>query len=117
MIKELVPHEIGISVSYPLPGTGFYEKVKGQLKEKTNWTDSDDLALMYQNTYSKKYYKKLHRYVHLQFKMRKAWLSLTKIFHCPHLFGWQDLKMIISSVLLFPKKFIYQFQLKRYAGE
>jgi radical SAM superfamily enzyme YgiQ (UPF0313 family) len=28
MINELVPHEIGISVSYPLPGTLFYERVK-----------------------------------------------------------------------------------------
>jgi radical SAM superfamily enzyme YgiQ (UPF0313 family) len=28
MINELLPYEIGISVSYPLPGTGFYEKVK-----------------------------------------------------------------------------------------
>ncbi|HLG39233.1 MAG TPA: radical SAM protein, partial [Chitinophagaceae bacterium] len=41
MINELLPYEIGISVSYPLPGTLFYEKVKNELKEKTNWTDSD----------------------------------------------------------------------------
>ena len=34
MINELLPYEIGISVSYPLPGTGFYEKVKSDLKEK-----------------------------------------------------------------------------------
>ena len=50
MINELLPYEIGISVSYPLPGTVFYEKVKAQLKEKTNWTDSDELALMFRNT-------------------------------------------------------------------
>ena len=31
MINELLPYEIGISVSYPLPGTVFYEKVKTQL--------------------------------------------------------------------------------------
>jgi radical SAM superfamily enzyme YgiQ (UPF0313 family) len=46
MIKQLLPYEMGISVSYPLPGTGFYEKVKEELKEKTNWTDSDELALL-----------------------------------------------------------------------
>jgi hypothetical protein len=28
MINELLPFEIGISVSYPLPGTVFFEKVK-----------------------------------------------------------------------------------------
>jgi hypothetical protein len=52
MINELLPYEIGISVSYPLPGTGFYEKVKSDLKEKTNWTDSDELALMFRNSLS-----------------------------------------------------------------
>jgi hypothetical protein len=47
MINSLLPYEIGISVSYPLPGTVFYENVKAQLQEKTNWTDSDELALMF----------------------------------------------------------------------
>jgi len=35
MINELLPFEIGISVSYPLPGTTFYDKVKAELKKKT----------------------------------------------------------------------------------
>ena len=59
MINELLPYEIGISVSYPLPGTVFYEKVKSQLKEKTNWTDSDEMALMFHNTYQPAFYKQL----------------------------------------------------------
>jgi anaerobic magnesium-protoporphyrin IX monomethyl ester cyclase len=46
MVLELMPEEIGISVSYPLPGTKFYDKVKEQLNDKANWTDSDELALM-----------------------------------------------------------------------
>jgi len=32
MVLELMPDEIGISVSYPLPGTVFYEKVKETLQ-------------------------------------------------------------------------------------
>lgn len=67
MINELLPHEIGISVSYPLPGTVFFEKVKDQLKSKSNWTDSDELAVMFKNTYSPEFYKRLHRYVHAHF--------------------------------------------------
>ncbi len=51
MVLELMPDEIGISVSYPLPGTKFYDTVKEQLKEKTNWTDSDELALMYKGNF------------------------------------------------------------------
>ena len=34
MINELLPYEIGISVSYPLPGTVFYEKVKNRTERK-----------------------------------------------------------------------------------
>ena len=64
MINQLLPDDLGISVSYPLPGTVFYERVKADLKEKTNWTDSDELQLMFRNTYPPAFYKLLHRYVH-----------------------------------------------------
>ncbi|HRH54318.1 MAG TPA: hypothetical protein PLN38_13405, partial [Chitinophagales bacterium] len=69
MVFDLMPHDIGISVSYPLPGTKFYEKVKSQLHTKQNWTDSDELLLMYNSTYSPAYYKQLHRYVHKKFRL------------------------------------------------
>ena len=61
LIKSLKPDNIGISVSYPLPGTVFYERVKSELKEKANWTDSDELRLMFRSTYSPEFYKQLHR--------------------------------------------------------
>ncbi len=72
MINELLPHEIGISVSYPLPGTVFYERVKNELKEKSNWTDSDELKIMFRNTYNPEFYKQLHRYLHAHFHRIKA---------------------------------------------
>jgi anaerobic magnesium-protoporphyrin IX monomethyl ester cyclase len=72
IVNELLPHDIGISVSYPLPGTKFYDKVKEQLKTKTNWTDSDDLHLMFKNTYSAEFYKSLHRYVHNTYRANQA---------------------------------------------
>jgi anaerobic magnesium-protoporphyrin IX monomethyl ester cyclase len=80
MINELVPYEIGISVSYPLPGTTFFEKVKHELKEKTNWTDSDELALMFRNTYAPSFYKQLHRYVHKSYRKQVAIQHLRKLF-------------------------------------
>ena len=72
MLNKLLPHEIGISVSYPLPGTGFYEKVKADLETKTNWTDSNELALMFRNTYQPAFYKQLYRYVHRSYRMHLA---------------------------------------------
>jgi anaerobic magnesium-protoporphyrin IX monomethyl ester cyclase len=78
MVLELMPDEIGISVSYPLPGTKFYDNVKNQLKEKQNWTDSDDLAMMYRATFSPAYYKVLHRYVHSRYRIKRGWEQLKK---------------------------------------
>lgn len=68
MIEKLQPYDIGVSVSYPLPGTLFYEKVKGQLKNKTNWSDSDELAVMYSAEFNPEFYKTLHRFVHKRFR-------------------------------------------------
>jgi anaerobic magnesium-protoporphyrin IX monomethyl ester cyclase len=78
MINSLLPFEIGISVSYPLPGTGFYEKVKAELQQKTNWTDSDEMALMFSNTFPAPYYKQLHSYVHQNYHKHLAKNSLGK---------------------------------------
>ncbi|MEZ4965882.1 MAG: radical SAM protein [Saprospiraceae bacterium] len=72
MVQRLRPHDIGISVSYPLPGTGFYEKVKQLLGEKQNWSVSDDLTLMYPGTYPADYYRRLHRLVHKRFRLQQA---------------------------------------------
>lgn len=79
MVKRLKPDDIGISVSYPLPGTKFYDMVKSQLGGKQNWTDSDDLAMMYQGTFSSAYYKKLHRFVHKEFRKAKALEALGNV--------------------------------------
>lgn len=72
MVLKLMPDEIGISVSYPLPGTKFYEKVKDQLSLKQNWSDSDDLSMMYRGTYPPLFYKILHRYVHNRYSIRRG---------------------------------------------
>ena len=79
MINELLPYDIGISVSYPLPGTVFYEKVKTELHQKANWTDSDELALMFKNTYQPAFYRQLHRYVHKSYRKHLALHHMSKI--------------------------------------
>lgn len=90
MVLKNMPDEIGISVSYPLPRTKFYEKVKEQLKEKQNWTDSDDLAMMYRGTYSPAFYKLLHRYVHSRYRIQRGLNQLKKMN-----FKWRPLASMI----------------------
>ncbi len=64
MVRELAPDEIGVSVTYPLPGTALYERVRHELTEKANWTDSDELMMMFKNTYDADFYRTLQRHVH-----------------------------------------------------
>jgi anaerobic magnesium-protoporphyrin IX monomethyl ester cyclase len=72
MVRECAPDDIGISVSYPLPGTKFYERVKLELGEKQNWVDSQDLAMLYRGPFPTEFYRILHGRVHYEFRMRKA---------------------------------------------
>ncbi len=73
MVRECEPDDIGISVSYPLPGTKFFERVKLELGEKQNWVDSNDLAMLYQGPYPTEFYRVLHGRVHHEFRLRRAW--------------------------------------------
>ena len=71
LVRDCRPDDIGVSVSYPLPGTPFYDRVKAQLGDKQNWVDSNDLAMMYRATYEPGFYRALHALVHAQFRARK----------------------------------------------
>jgi anaerobic magnesium-protoporphyrin IX monomethyl ester cyclase len=71
MVRECEPDDIGVSVSYPLPGTPFYDRVRAQLGSKQNWVDSSDLAMMYRATYVPEFYRALHALVHAQFRSRR----------------------------------------------
>ena len=57
LVRETRPNDIGISFSYPLPGTVFHERVQAQLGQKRNWTDSDDLCIMFKAAYKTDFYR------------------------------------------------------------
>jgi radical SAM superfamily enzyme YgiQ (UPF0313 family) len=76
MVRRALPDEIGISVSYPLPGTRFYDRVVGEMGEKQNWAESADLAMMFQGTYSTEFYRALARYVHMDHRRLQGLLAL-----------------------------------------
>ncbi|HEY5622829.1 MAG TPA: radical SAM protein, partial [Gammaproteobacteria bacterium] len=72
MLRRVMPDELGISVSYPLPGTPFYERVKAQLGETQNWQDSDDLAMLFRGPFTTEFYRCLHRIVHRDLAWRRT---------------------------------------------
>lgn len=113
MINQLLPHEIGISVSYPLPGTVFFEKVKTELKEKTNWTDSDELALMFRNTYQPSFYKQLHRYVHKSYRTHMAVDTMKQLLKHPLSASLKKIRKAVSAVYFAPASFVEKIKLQR----
>jgi radical SAM superfamily enzyme YgiQ (UPF0313 family) len=72
LVRETRPDDIGVSVTYPLPGTKFFVSVREQMGSKTNWVNSDDLALLFRGTYSPDFYRVLHRVVHKQLRLRQG---------------------------------------------
>jgi radical SAM superfamily enzyme YgiQ (UPF0313 family) len=66
LVRQTRPDDIGVSVSYPLPGTVFYERVQQQLGAKRNWTDSDDLCTIHTAAYQDKFYHALRDALHAE---------------------------------------------------
>jgi anaerobic magnesium-protoporphyrin IX monomethyl ester cyclase len=79
LVRELVPDDIGISVSYPLPGTGFHERVQAHLGEKRNWDESGDLDPLLPGVFSRAFYRRLSRTVHAEFRARAALRAVGRI--------------------------------------
>lgn len=83
MVRDLVPDDIGISVSYPLPGTPFYERVRHELGERENWVDSQDLAMLYRGPFRTEFYRHLHTVIHKEYRSRKTWAELRQLVRRP----------------------------------
>ena len=112
MINKLLPYEIGISVSYPLPGTVFYERVKAQLRDKSNWTDSDELALMFRNTYAPAFYKQLHRYVHKSYRKHLALSAIKQLAIKPFSLRFDRVKKALSVLYYTPSAWVAKQKLQ-----
>ncbi len=112
MINKLLPFEIGISVSYPLPGTLFFEKVKKELVNKTNWKDSDEMALMFRNTYQPAFYKQLHRYVHKSYRKHLAFEDVKQLLAHPLKLNYYRLRRALSIFYYLPAAFIDKQKLR-----
>lgn len=78
MVRRGRPDDIGISVSYPLPGTRFYDMVRSRLGKKQNWEDSGDLDLLFPGAFHPSFYRALHRAVHREFRIRQALRAMRK---------------------------------------
>jgi radical SAM superfamily enzyme YgiQ (UPF0313 family) len=66
IVRGTRPDDVGISFSYPLPGTRFHARVKEQLGTKRNWADSDDLCVMFKGAYTDQFYRAIRDAIHAE---------------------------------------------------
>jgi anaerobic magnesium-protoporphyrin IX monomethyl ester cyclase len=72
LVRDCDPDDAGVSVSYPLPGTPFYERVRDRIQGRHNWVDSADLAMLYDGPYPTPFYHLLHARFHAEFRLQRA---------------------------------------------
>jgi len=66
LVRATAPDDVGISVSYPMPGTKFYQIVSSQIERKSNWRDSADLAMMFRGEFPTEFYRALATALHAE---------------------------------------------------
>jgi len=66
LVRSTKPDDIGVSVSYPLPNTAFFDRVGEQLGEKRNWVHSGELSMMFRSAYSTEFYRSLRNALHFE---------------------------------------------------
>jgi anaerobic magnesium-protoporphyrin IX monomethyl ester cyclase len=83
MVRTARPDDVGVSVTYPLPGTKLHQLVSSGLGKKTNWTESGDLSMMFRGSFSTELYRALARAIHLEVRspgnssaIANAWADL-----------------------------------------
>ncbi len=91
LIEQAAPDDIGVSVSYPLPGTKFYEQVKAQLGAKTHWQDSDDLTVMFHSAYDSDFYRTVRDLLHEQILLQQAGEAVQPADRAAHNARWDEL--------------------------
>ena len=86
MVREVKPDDVGVSITYPLPGTKLHQLVSAELGKKTSWRDSGDLSMMFKGSFSTELYRALINAIHLEVRnpdsslaVESAWTSVDSL--------------------------------------
>ncbi len=83
MVRETASDDVGVSVSYPLPGTKFHQIVSSQIGHKSNWSDSADLSMMFRGEFSTAFYRALADALHAEVRKTadtvSAWEAVERL--------------------------------------
>jgi anaerobic magnesium-protoporphyrin IX monomethyl ester cyclase len=87
LVRELLPDDIGVSVSYPLPGTRYHARMAAKLGEKRNWVESNDLDPLVPGMFSADFYRTLSRVVHAELRVLRGRRALGTLLRQPFATG------------------------------
>jgi radical SAM superfamily enzyme YgiQ (UPF0313 family) len=91
MVRTAKPDDVGVSVTYPLPGTKLYQLVSSGLGKKTNWTDSGDLSMMFRGNFSTDLYRALAHAIHLEVRRPQSTSAIAS--------AWADVEELKAANL------------------
>ena len=103
MVRRLSPDAIGISVSYPLPGTPFYERVRDRLVAH-NWESAMDCEKLYEGGFDTQVYKTAREVLRREHSVLRGRRALRRLRTRPeraHL--RRDLRSVAAATLNAPR--------------
>jgi anaerobic magnesium-protoporphyrin IX monomethyl ester cyclase len=102
MVRDCMPNDIGMSVSYPLPGTKFFDRVQSELGIKQNWVDSADFDMLYEGPFATEFYRYLHTVLHKEYRARKTWGRLGELVRQPNQSNLREIGAMAYHTITLP---------------
>jgi radical SAM superfamily enzyme YgiQ (UPF0313 family) len=115
MVRDTMPDDVGMSVSYPLPGTRFYHNIRLQLGAKQNWVHSADLDMMYRGPFTTAFYRQLHVVLHKEFRSRRALLEMRRVAKQPRQWRGRHLREALATLYRLATLPLARYRLERLA--
>jgi len=116
MVRDAMPDDVGMSVSYPLPGTRFYHNVRQQLGDKQNWVHSADLDMLYRGPFTTAFYRQLHVVLHKEFRSQRALQELRQVAAQPGQLRGRHLRQIAATAYRLATLPLARYRLDRLAA-
>ncbi len=68
LVERIEPDKLSVSIAYPLPGTAFYNEVKGRITDGEAWRYTNEYRISYRRKYPEIYYRYARKLLLLNWK-------------------------------------------------
>jgi anaerobic magnesium-protoporphyrin IX monomethyl ester cyclase len=114
MVRAAQPDEIGISVTLPLPGTVFFEKVKDQL-EAESWQTAMDNEILFDAEYPQPFYDAARQALRHEHAFSQGLLAARRLLQGRPAGLRKDVRRVAATVVHAPRIPLHHLQMRWYA--